>query len=296
MNYYTKLANRGVLQLVGPDTRTFLQGQTTCDMDTLSAEQSVIGALCTPQGRMVCDFRAVAMNEEDCLLSMHRGICESSAAVFGKYIVFSKSEIVNASEDWVVLAVWGDDLESLSARASAEGALWSQVDESGLRYECHCPAAVASVLEQQLAELASPATEADWLLEEINAGLGHIEPETVEMFIPQMLNYQATGHISFSKGCYTGQEVVARMHYRGKLKRPMYIADIEAPEPAPGTPLFKAGSEQAVGNIVNATATDEGSRVLAVCTSDSVSVGVFLGDGGAVLNFSQLPYSLDTDG
>jgi folate-binding protein YgfZ len=295
MNFYTKLINRGVLQLVGADTRTFLQGQTTCDVDTLSQDQSINGAYCTPQGRMVCDFRAVALNETDCLLSMNSSICDNSAAVFGKYIVFSKSEISNASDDWVVFALWGDDLTATKVGIDELGNLWSQVDDSGTRFECHCPAALATKFETRLAEIASEATEAEWQLQEINAGLGHIEADTVEMFIPQMLNYQATGQLNFSKGCYTGQEVVARMHYRGKLKRPMYIADIEAAAPLAGTALFKAGSDQSVGNIVNAVTTSGGSRVLAVCTTDSVEAGVILGhQAGPALSFIPLPYSLES--
>jgi tRNA-modifying protein YgfZ len=296
MNFYTNLTNRGVLQFLGPDTRTFLQGQTTCDIAELDTSGTLVGAYCTPQGRMVCDFRVVPLNDEDCLLIMHRSICESSAAAFGKYIVFSKSEISLASDDWTVFALWGDDLSDVTAGADTHGAIWRAVDDSGHRYECYCPTSAIDNVEEQLSALAQKTEESAWQLEEINAGLGHIEAETVDMFIPQMLNLQVTGHISFSKGCYTGQEVVARMHYRGKLKRPMYIADIDSSAPAAGTPLFKADSEQSVGNIVNAVAIGDACRVLAVCTTDAAAGEVFLGESaGPSLQFSELPYSLEQD-
>ncbi len=292
MNFYTKLTHRGILQLVGPDTHTFLQGQTTCDIDQLTPEHSITGAYCTPQGRVVCDFRAIAQNDEDCLLSMQRGICDNSASVLGKYIVFSKSQINNASDAWTVFAVWGNKLSSLGNDQGSNGVIWSQVDDQ--RWECHCPEAQVDNTVEMLATIAQPVAESAWQLEEINAGLAHIEAETVNMFIPQMLNYQATGHISFSKGCYTGQEVVARMHYRGKLKRPMYIAQLDDHAPTAGTALFRSEGDQSVGNIVNSVDTDNGSTVLAVCAKDAAAEGVHLGaNNGPGLSFIPLPYSLE---
>ncbi len=296
MNLYSQLPQRGLLLLAGPDTRTFLQGQTTSDFDQLADNGSISGAYCTPQGRMVCDFRAVALNDNDCLLAMHRSICESSAAVLGKYIVFSKSEISDVSDDWMVFALWGEELPERQEGVDSHGAFWCAIDELRQRWEIYCPASTAEQLEAELQGIASQGTENDWQLEEIAAGMGHIEADTQEMFIPQMLNYQATGHISFSKGCYTGQEVVARMHYRGKLKRPMFIANAEAPAAKAGTALFVPNSEQSVGNVVNSADTDSGSHMLVVCTTDAAAQSAHLGaPDGPALSFSELPYSLDVD-
>lgn len=294
MNFHANLYRRGVLQLAGPDSRQFLQGQTTCDVNQLVERDALPGAYCTPQGRMVCDFRLIALNDTDCLLSMHRDICDNSAAVFGKYIVFSKARVCNASEDWEVFAAWGDSIAAaLEDEFDEAGPMWTQVDEAGHRFECHCPAQQAGALWQRLRQCTEEAGEAAWQLEEILAGLGHVEAETAGMFIPQMLNYQATGQISFSKGCYTGQEVVARLHYRGKVKRPMYLASAEAPAPAAATALFKPDNEQSVGNVVNAVTVEDGCRLLVVCASAAAAGQVHLGaPGGAVLNFLPLPYAL----
>ena len=294
MSFHARLEGRGVLELTGPDSRQFLQGQATCDLDQLRAGKALPGACCTPQGRMYCDFRLIARNETDCLLSMQRDICRNSASLLGKYIVFSKAELGIASDDWVVFAAWGEGVAGqLATTLASPDWLWVQVDDAGQRFECHCPAARAEDLQRQLRQCSQEVNEAAWQLEEIEAGLGHIEAATVEQFLPQMLNYQVTGQVSFSKGCYTGQEVVARLHYRGKLKRAMYLADAETGPAQPGTPLFAAHGAQSVGNVVNAAPRAGGSRLLAVCTIAAAQGEVRLAaPDGAALHFLPLPYAL----
>ncbi|MCZ6831771.1 MAG: hypothetical protein O7F73_19690, partial [Gammaproteobacteria bacterium] len=209
--YYAKLSQRGVLLIRGPDTHTFLQGQTTCDLDLLTPERAISGASCTPQGRLVCDFRLLGCGEDNWLMCMHRGICDNSAAMFGKYIVFSKAEISNASEQWCSFAVWGENVAGELGLGGGQrdqvgeqdGAWWVQTDDAGERFECHVPTDTAAAFTAVLAGRFQPGPEQAWQLAEINSGQGHLEPETIEMFIPQMLNYQLTGHISFNKGCYT---------------------------------------------------------------------------------------------
>lgn len=313
--YYSELEQRGVLLIRGPDTQKFLQGQTTCDLDLLTAEHAVSGAYCTAQGRMVCDFRILGCGGDSWLMSMHRGICDNSAAVFSKYIVFSKAAISNASAQWRSFAVWGQDLarvleldtRELNGVCEQNGARWVQTDEAGERFECHVPVESAPALLNLLAADLQHAEESDWQLAEINAGQAHLEPETVEMFIPQMLNYQLTGHVSFSKGCYTGQEIVARMHYRGNLKRPMYLASIAVAElpaddtgtaqcPVAGTPLHPPGGEQSIGNLVNCARDGDSYRLLAVVTRTAIETGVHLGGPrGPELKFHPLPYPLPAD-
>ena len=106
--YFAQLPQRGALLISGPDRAKFLQGQTTCDVAEITNAAAVQGAYCTPQGRLVCDFRIICAAEDSWLLLMDRGICEHAAAVFGKYIVFSKAEISDASDQWASFAVWSD--------------------------------------------------------------------------------------------------------------------------------------------------------------------------------------------
>jgi len=250
---------------------------------------------------MVCDFRIVDCGADGYLLSMQRGICDQAAAIFGKYIVFSAAEIGNASDDWCTLAVWGEDAANVLSGGAGlntawqdNGRRWVQTDGDGQRYECHVPTALAQDTIDELAAHCERASEEHWQLLEIQAGLGHLEAATVEMFIPQMLNFQLTGHISFNKGCYTGQEVVARLHYRGKLKRPMYLASIESDAPVTaGEPLFKAGSEQSIGNVVNSVMDGSSRYLLAVVTTTALNDGVRLASPeGPLLSFHPLPYAL----
>lgn len=303
--YYSKLDSRGVLSIEGPDSDTFLQGQTTCDLKQLGADHAINGCYCTPQGRTVADFRILQIDHESRLLGMHHSLCKNTAAVFGKYIVFSKAEIRDASDEWEQFGLWGEDSAALFEEGPGQknscwqsaGAFWVQLDDSAGRFQAYVPAGRAAEFANWLQQGAEARPEQDWELTEINAGEAHLQGATAEMFIPQMLNYQLTGHISFSKGCYTGQEVVARMHYRGKLKRPMYLASLsEGQAPEAGQPLYKAGSEQSVGNVVNHTRDGEGHRLLAVISSDALESGVHLGDhSGPRLDILDLPYSLEAE-
>jgi folate-binding protein YgfZ len=301
--YFANLAARGVLQVTGPEAIKFLQGQTTCDLEQLQGDAAMAGAYCTPQGRMVCDFRILASAEETYLLQMHGSICDPSMSVFGKYIVFSKAEIANVSPDWQQFAVWGESAAGeLGAEDAAVNQLWTENDCLWLRteakqprFEVCVPAAQANAFAGDLAGRFQARDESDWQLQEIDAGIGHVEAGTFESFLPQMLNYQLTDRVSFTKGCYTGQEVVARMHYRGKLKRAMYLASVAGTDaPTAGTALFRPGREQSVGNVVNAASAADSTRLLAVVTSAAIEGGIHLASpDGPTLEFLALPYSLD---
>ena len=297
-NYYTDLPERGMLEISGPAAREFLQGQTSCDFAQLTATTPISGAYCTPQGRVICDFRALWLQAEHYLLQTDAGICDEAAAVFGKYIVFSRAQLHNASDAWRQYGCWGNDIAHLLG-APEHQLSWRDDDilwlwgDSGI--EACVPAADAARFESQLSTLLTRSTESAWCTREINAGIGHITPRTSGLFLPQMLNYQAVDRISFSKGCYTGQEVVARLHYRGKTKRPMHLARLlpACIEARAGDALFLADSEQSVGNIVNIASDDSESRLLASVTGTALSAGVHLGSPqGPILEFLELPYSI----
>ncbi|MEE4191128.1 MAG: folate-binding protein, partial [Halieaceae bacterium] len=106
--YLARLSHRGALEFEGPDSRQFLQGQTTCDLEQLSAERSLVGAFCNPQGRMVCDFRLLQQDSERLLMVLERDCLEIARDTFAKYIVFSKAELREA-DAWCHYALWGED-------------------------------------------------------------------------------------------------------------------------------------------------------------------------------------------
>jgi folate-binding protein YgfZ len=134
---------------------------------------------------------------------------------------------------------------------------------------------------------------------DIRAGIPNVFEDTVEAFVPQMANLQLVGGVSFTKGCYTGQEVVARMQYLGKLKRRMYHARVDAGQPpTPGTEVFSPSSDsgQGAGRIVDAAASpDGGYEVLAVLQISSADANdLQLGDiDGPALQLMELPYAFE---
>lgn len=295
--HYTILDDEALLHIVGPDTLTFLQGQTTCDTRPADAGQAVPGAYCTPKGRVVCDFLLCQIAENHFALRLRREILDSSAAVFGKYIVFSKAELVTDNQSWQAFGCWGEDAAtalhstlSITPDQSGNGKRYSschgegfalvQTDAEGRQFECYINTDSHPELAEKLAATMSPGDANSWKAQQIEQGLGRIEAATVEAFIPQMLNYDLTGFVSFDKGCYTGQEVVARMHYRGKPKRRLYRATLNEGHPLPaGAPLFNTGSQQSVGTVVNSAVGAGGVQVaLIVAPVTEEENLVYLGD------------------
>ncbi|MEP5763039.1 MAG: hypothetical protein ABJ308_00525 [Halieaceae bacterium] len=304
-NFYSQLHQRGALRISGPDSRSFLQGQTSCDIEQLGSSHSISGAYCTPQGRMVCDFRLLALAEDDLLLLMPGDICPLALQTFAKYIVFSRAEIAVATQSWAQLAAWGPGIgQTIGAPETASGLAWQhgnsywvQVDAQGQHFEAVTPAGELVAATEALADCAESVAESRYQLQEILAGVAHVSAATSGMFLPQMLNYQLTDRVSFSKGCYTGQEVVARMHYRGKVKRPMLHAraDIDA-APAAATPLFSKNREQSVGHVLGAAASSDGVHLLVNVERKAIAGDVHLAEpGGALLEFLPLPYALEDE-
>lgn len=303
--FFCTLSHEGVLAVIGNDASKFLQGQLTCNLNYLSETHSSLGARCTQKGRMQSSFRIV-LEPEGCLLAMARELIEPQLADLKKYAVFSKSKLTDDSAHWTRFGLYKGDaaLNSLGMNLPAETD--SVVRANGMiairasheRAELWVP---AEQTEDLLQRLKTQLTEADlnqWLLGQIRAGIGQVMSETRELFIPQMLNLQAVGGVSFKKGCYTGQEIVARMQYLGKLKRRLYRLSLDATElPTPGTPLFAPGHNSAVGEVVIAAYAEEGSELLAVLTAEAVEAGeIHVGEAhGPKLTVLDLPYTLDRD-
>ncbi len=300
----TSLPQESLLHISGADSLTFLQGQVTCDTREVSPQQARPGAYCTPQGRVVCDFLLAQLGAEHFALRLRRDIRERAAGVFGKYIVFSKAALDATREDWQIQACWGPDARAAltavfggapDARyAAVTGAdfVLVQLDDAGEQFECYLRDRGAKPLLANLASHATGATGEDWAREQIRAGIGRIESATVEEFVPQMLNYDLTGHISFKKGCYTGQEVVARLHYRGTPKRRLYTG-LSPVALVAGEPLYVPGTEQSIGNVVNCAAGAGGSyELLAVATRAALD-GPLHTAGEVEVQLSAPPYPLE---
>ena len=303
--FFCTLSHEGVLAVRGADAGKFLQGQLTCNINYLSDSQASLGARCTQKGRMQSSFR-ILLEGDGVLLAMASELLEPQLADLKKYAVFSKSKLTDESAAWVRFGLEHGDAALASLGLDLPRETDAVVRNAGLiairvsadRAELWTPADQANAIKAKLVAALPEGELNQWLLGQIRAGIGQVMGETRELFIPQMLNLQAVGGVSFKKGCYTGQEIVARMQYLGKLKRRLYRLSLGASElPPPGTPLFAPGHNSAVGEVVMAAYAEEGIELLAVLTADAVEAGeIHVGEAqGPKLTVLDLPYTLDRD-
>ncbi|WP_085585137.1 MULTISPECIES: folate-binding protein YgfZ [unclassified Pseudomonas] len=303
--FFCTLSHEGVLAVRGADAGKFLQGQLTCNINYLSDSQSSLGARCTQKGRMQSSFR-ILLEGDGVLMAMAGELLEPQLADLKKYAVFSKSKLTDESAAWVRFGLVNGDaaLNGLGLALPAEtdsvarheGLIAVRVSPD--RAELWVPADQADAIKARLSAALAEGDLNGWLLGQIRAGIGQVMPSTRELFIPQMLNLQAVGGVSFKKGCYTGQEIVARMQYLGKLKRRLYRVSLEAGElPEPGTPLFAPSHGSSIGEVVLAARAEHKIELLAVLQAEAADEGdVHLGTlEGPALQLLDLPYELDRD-
>ncbi|WP_460356559.1 MULTISPECIES: CAF17-like 4Fe-4S cluster assembly/insertion protein YgfZ [unclassified Pseudomonas] len=303
--FFCTLSHEGVLAVRGVDAGKFLQGQLTCNINYLSDSQASLGARCTQKGRMQSSFR-ILLEGDGVLLAMASELLEPQLADLKKYAVFSKSKLTDESAAWVRFGLEHGDAALASLGLNLPGETDGVVRNAGLiairvspdRAELWVPADQADAIKAKLATALPEGNLNQWLLGQIRAGIGQVMPTTRELFIPQMLNLQAVGGVSFKKGCYTGQEIVARMQYLGKLKRRLYRVQLDATElPEPGTPLFAPSHSSAIGEVVIAARAAEKIELLAVLQAEAAEAGdLHLGAlEGPALHLLDLPYELDRD-
>ncbi|MGJ8687544.1 MAG: YgfZ/GcvT domain-containing protein [Spongiibacteraceae bacterium] len=288
--YICPLPQYGLLQVAGADSKTFLQGQTSCDWRDISNTQAGRGDYCNIKGRVISSFLAITPNNEHALLRMRSDICGSSLTAFKKYIVFSKAEISDASDQYVAIGIAGKNAKNLIkthltlpengklVAHSEDGINVIQLDEQQQQFECWLAPDRAITLWQALSAEACAVDSAYWEQLNIQQGIAEVSQATEDLFIPQMLDHQHIGAVSFEKGCYTGQEIVARMQYRGKLKRHLYRAfSAEALAPAQsGDAVYASDFTQSVGNLVSVISSNEGNHMLVVASDDAATNGAYL--------------------
>ena len=303
--FFCTLSHEGVLAVRGADAGKFLQGQLTCNLNYLSDTRASLGARCTQKGRMQSSFR-ILLEGDGVLMAMASELLEPQLADLKKYAVFSKSKLTDESAAWVRFGIDHGDaaLGSLGLELPAEtdrvvrsdGLIAIRVSPD--RAELWVSADQAGAIKGKLSALLAEGDLNQWLLGQIRAGIGQVMPGTRELFIPQMLNLQAVGGVSFKKGCYTGQEIVARMQYLGKLKRRLYRLQLDASElPEPGTQLFSPSHGSSIGEVVLAAHGGQQIELLAVLQAEAAEAGdlhVGAVDGPA-LHLLDLPYQLDRD-
>jgi folate-binding protein YgfZ len=278
----------------------------TCNLNDVSETTSRPGAYCSAKGRMHSSFQLACSDRDNYFLRMRRPLVASSLAVLAKYIVFSKAEQINACDNFVVFGLFGEKVaaaikksfgsspNSLHHSVCHEGNIALQRDDEGNCFECWIKIDAVATFWPILSDGLTLQGSQSWELLMIRQGLGDVTEATVDSFIPQMLNFHTIGAVSFSKGCYTGQEVVARMQYKGKLKRHMYPIRIDGKNLSAGDSLYEKEQKQSIGTIVNSVALDTGgAEALAVITIKDVQNNhVIVWPNGAGIEVLSLPYAI----
>ncbi|MCO1334938.1 folate-binding protein [Microbulbifer sp. OS29] len=300
----------GTIAINGPDSQKFLQGQLTCDLVNLPNNHSTLGAHCNPKGRMISAFSALKLSQSEFILRLPRNLAPIAQQALAKYAVFFKTELRDASNETHWLGLQGRGVAERAAKLlgfEQPSAGEIRVFEfAGERCMAQCVSEVQLALlvptsqAQQMWQKLSPESEATgydrWQKRQIEAGIPQVDAATTEMFIPQMTNLHLLGGVSFKKGCYTGQEVVARMQFRGAAKRRLYRASCASGDlPSAGLEVYGDG-EQSIGNLVEACHSKEGIQLLAVLTIAKVAAGQTLHlKDGRHLEILELPYDADAD-
>lgn len=303
------LTHLSFIQITGPDAGKFLQGQLSCDMTELSQSQSGIGSHNSPKGRMLSSFRISQNAADSYLLCVDHSITDQAKAALAKYIVFSKADI-NLRDNMVAIGLHGTqafkNLQSLFddvptqdyQQLQTDGILITCTSSVFQSYEIYADASQAIQLWDKLALGLTIAKQEQRTLIQNQLGLAFVEIASYDTHIPQMFNYQATQAISFKKGCYTGQEIVARMQYLGKLKRHMYHFQADySGQLSTGDPICIEGKTQAIGNIAAAVqVTDLSWDLLLVLTNEAVISSALLINDEALLNLQKIPLPYDVEG
>lgn len=276
-NVISDLSHLGLLKVSGEDRESFLQGQLTNDVRQLKGSNSHYTGYCTPKGRMLALFLAFSSGE-DIYLQLNRQLLESVSKRLRMYVLRSKVLIEDVSDHFVRIGLAGPEAETILLQQFDQipktdheqvihpDAIIIRLPGQHPRYELFIPATKSEAFWDTFSRQARPVGAPCWDWLEIKAGIPDILPETQEAFVPQMINLDALGGINFKKGCYTGQEIVARTHYLGKVKRrtlPLHIpsgTDIKAGEPVYlSSPDHGASdSKEAIGVLVRVAPSPRG--------------------------------------
>lgn len=268
------LSQLGVIRFSGEDAQTFLQGQLTCDVNQINDQLAQVGSYCTPKGRILASFH-LWKDHDDYLMQLPLELCASIQKRLSMFVMRAKVKLTDESHSLIRIGLAGSGSEALVEKLKAESSLFDVVHHVHDRFELITTSAYAPTLWTRLTESARPVGAACWGWLVIRSGVPVVLLVTQDQFIPQMLNLDKIGGVSFKKGCYPGQEIVARTHYLGKIKRRMYLANIPTTEMVGvGDELFSADmAAQSCGKVVNvAPSPNGGVDVLAVIQVSSVEL------------------------
>ncbi|MGQ0659023.1 MAG: CAF17-like 4Fe-4S cluster assembly/insertion protein YgfZ [Chromatiales bacterium] len=298
------LSELAVIQVAGEDAESFLSGQLTSDVQALAPGRSQLGAWCSPQGRVIALFRIVRLANAFWLL-LPRDLIDATLKRLRMYVLRARVSLAEGGKELLSIGVSGP---AALATSSSLVAVPQTADEVTLAQGVTAirlpdrrprllllgePELLASFWQDAIARLR-PVGALTWRLLDIEAGLPQVYAVTRDRFLPQMLNLDVLGGLSFSKGCYPGQEIIARLKYRGQLKQRLYLGHADTNDvPVAGVRLAVADQEAAAGEVVMAAPhPDGGCALTAVMQMELVGTGrIHLYDvNGPAVRFSPPPY------
>ena len=308
--FVAPLNDLGLIAFSGADAGNFLHNQLTNDVEHLGLTEARLAGYCSPKGRLLASF-LMWRSDQSIVLQVDRAIQPAIQKRLQMFVLRAKVTIADVTNSFAMLGLGGSLAaaamsrwfpvlpEAIHAKVdSASGTLIRVADANGMaRYQWITTPEIAIGAWTALREQLSMASADYWRLTEIRAAIAHITLATQEKFVPQMINLEAVGGVNFKKGCYPGQEIVARSQYLGKLKRRMLPATVTTTHVAAGMEVFTSGDTlQPCGMIVNAAHDRDGVAHCLVEIKTAVldvdGETVHLGPSGPRLQFTSLPYAL----
>ncbi len=306
------LSHYGLIAAYGPDAKQFLQNQLTNDINLVSESQSQLNGYCNPKGRLFTLFQ-VFMRDETYYLQLPRELVEALLKRLRMFVLNAKVTLEDASDSLVRIAYAGTNTETEFKLAFTHypDKDYESLNHDGItliklpsptmdRYEIIGEPDAIKKIWGQLDVNAAPVGAPAWQLLEIISGQPSITSKTSEVFVPQMLNLDTLDGISFKKGCYPGQEIVARVRYLGKIKRRMFLAFVDSNTlPEAGATLYRNDNDNdkinATGTVVSAAPGPDGGFYI-LCTLETAhrDTPVYLGQSlDFPIKLMDLPYQVE---
>lgn len=301
------LSHYGLIKAMGDEAADFLQNQLSNDIKQVDGSHSQLSSYCSPKGRMLASLRIFRFNGVY-LLRIPADTLEATLKRLQMFIMRSQVVLEDVSNNLAHFGLCGVQADQLlqNANVSIPNDINSvsqhddfciiRVPGSQPRYEFYGDPEALIKLWESFSSQATAVGANVWSLQDIESGIPDIHANTVEAFVPQMANLHAIGGVSFKKGCYPGQEVVARMQYLGKLKRRMYRAHVKTDlPPSAGDNLYSSGSEDSVGKVVQAQPSPQGGTellaVLQIAQAEQHTIHL-KSNQGPQLELIDLPYEV----
>ena len=294
----TRLTHLGVIRVEGEDAATFLHGQLTQDFSVLGLSEARLAAFCSAKGRMLASFVGFKRSHDDILLICSRDLLAPTLKRLSMFVLRAKARLSDASENFQLWGLAGGSVPP--ALPVATWSQWREGDASVVRLPAAdgAPRALWVAPVEHAVPDAPSLSEPSWQWLSVRSGVATLSQPVVEAFVPQMLNYESVGGVNFKKGCYPGQEVVARSQFRGTLKRRAYVVHADGAL-SPGQDVFmESDTEQPCGTVVEvAPHPQQGfDAIVSLQTSAAAQGGLRAGvASGPALTLLPLPYPLLDD-